>query len=90
MNKEQNSPTGSQSAELTCYAFGFDLHYGEGVICCFCYKNILEESEAPNLLASITKPSEPIPGDALCPKCNLPYLRGQTEEAAKTIQEKWL
>ena len=71
-------------------AIGFDLGEGDGVICCFCYLGVLNESPAPDLLLLTTAPSGPISGDERCPRCHLPYGRGQAEEAAKTIREKWL
>ena len=74
----------------TDYAVGFDLRDGKGIICCFCYKNILLNHAMPELLIAITRPVHLVRGSELCPKCNLPYRRGQTEEAAKTIQKTWL
>jgi len=88
MNKEQNPPASSQSAELTCYALAFDVEDSAGLICAFCFKNICDESEYPNLSVTVTK-NTPIAGNKLCHKCNLPYLRGQTEEAAEYIKENW-
>jgi len=87
MNDAQKPPQGSQSAELTYYAIGFDFD-NDGLICAFCFKNECIESEYPNLLVSVTK-TKTTKGSAICPKCGLQYLRGQTEDAAKHIIDNW-
>jgi len=79
-----------EAKKMTSHAIGFDLNEGGGVICCFCFKDILKKHEMPDLLVAITRPSKILKGTALCPKCNLPYLRGQTLEAAEYITKKWL
>ena len=69
------------------HALCFDLHEGNGAVCCACYKDILDKSEAPHLLVSFTKPGR-ARGNNLCPECGRPYLRAETEAAAKAIIDK--
>lgn len=59
-------------------------------ICPCCFKEVLKQSEKPEVLMQITE-WEPIQGDLICPECCSPFYRQEVYEAAlfiKKIMEK--
>ena len=78
---------GLTKRETPRYALAFSVESEE--LCAFCFNNILHKIKYPDLLLTMTKPRKVL-GKDRCPKCNLPYFRGQTEEAAKCINDHFM